>query len=208
MSTIPSRGTNVALNLPRLNLGLLTLAKAIYEAMLNNPNFPSPNPPLAVLAADIAALEDAETKAASKGKGAAALCDAKRKKVKSDLTNLRNYVHSIAEAQATPEDAAALIQSVLMSVRKAGVRQKPELSAKNTSPSGSVVLEARTVASHASYYWEHSLDQQTWTRATETLQAKVTLTGLTSAQTYYFRFRALTRAGQRDYSQVVSLLVH
>ena len=33
------------------------------------------------------------------------------------------------------------------------------------------------------------------------------IAGLTALQTYYFRFRALTRTGPRDYSQVVSLLV-
>jgi len=33
-------------------------------------------------------------------------------------------------------------------------------------------------------------------------------TRLKSAQTYYFRFRAFTREGWQDYSQVVSLLVH
>jgi hypothetical protein len=33
------------------------------------------------------------------------------------------------------------------------------------------------------------------------------ISGLTPGQTYYFRFRALTRKGMRDWSQVVSLIV-
>lgn len=40
------------------------------------------------------------------------------------------------------------------------------------------------------------------------MQARTVISGLTSAQTYFFRFYALTRAGDIGFSQVVSLLVH
>jgi hypothetical protein len=40
------------------------------------------------------------------------------------------------------------------------------------------------------------------------MKARTEVSGLTSASTYYFRFRAFTRAGRQDYSQVVSLRVH
>ena len=50
------------------------------DALLNNPAFPSPTPPLQVFAEHIAAFKDAETKAASKAKGAASLRDARRKR--------------------------------------------------------------------------------------------------------------------------------
>jgi len=208
MSTTLSSGPLATLNAPRTGLALLTYVKAVYDAMLNNPNFPSPTPTLASFATDIAALENAETKAATKAKGSAALRNAKRKKVRDTLNHLRDYVQSVAETQATPAEATAIIASALMSVRKPTSRQKSALSAKNAGTSGSVVVEARAVARQATYYWEYSLDQKTWTIVPETMTSKITLTGLTSAQTYYFRFRALTRAGQRDYSQVVSLLVH
>jgi hypothetical protein len=33
------------------------------------------------------------------------------------------------------------------------------------------------------------------------------ISGLTPGQTYYFRFRALTRLGMRDWSQVITLIV-
>jgi hypothetical protein len=46
-----------------------------------------------------------------------------------------------------------------------------------------------------------------WTRAPETLQASTTIEGLPWAKVSYFRFRALTRNGKKDYSQIVSLLV-
>jgi hypothetical protein len=194
--------------LPELNKPLLTFARAVHGALLNNPSFPSPNPPLDVLEADIAAFEDAETKAASRAKGAASLRDAKKKRVKEDLFHLRDYVQSVVETNNSPAAANALIESAFMSVRKVPKRTFPDLSATNADVSGKVLLTAKRVAPVAVYHWEHSLDQSTWTRLPETMQTRTEVAGLTSAEVYYFRFRAFTREGWQDYSPVVSLLVH
>jgi len=75
-----------------------------------------------VFAADIAAFEDAETKAANRAKGAASLRNAKKKKVKEDLLHLRDYVQSVVETNTTPAAAAALIESAFMTVRSTAVR--------------------------------------------------------------------------------------
>jgi hypothetical protein len=160
-----------------------------------------------VFAADTAALEDAEIKAASKTKGAAAARDARARKVKADLHHLRDYVQSVAETQANPATAVAVIESAFMRVKKAYKRSKPELHARNTDVSGTVELDAKAVAPTATYYWQHSLDQQTWISVPETMQARTSISGLSSARIYYFRFRALTRAGETGFSQVVKLLV-
>jgi hypothetical protein len=203
-----SIGPVAVLLLPELNKPLLTFARAVHGALLNNPAFPNPNPPLDVFAADIAAFEDAETKAASRAKGAASLRDAKKKKVKEDLFHLRDYVQSVVETNTSPAAASALIESAFMSVRKAPKRTFPDLSAKNADVSGKVLLTAKAVAPVAVYSWEHSLDQSTWTRLPEMMQTRTEVADLTSAQVYYLRFRAFTRAGWQDYSPVVSLLVH
>ena len=203
-----STGPVAVLMLPEQNKPLLTFARAVHGALLNNPAFPSPNPPLDVFAEDIAAFEDAETKAASRAKGAASLRDAKKKKVKEDLFHLRDYVQSVVETNTSPAAAAALIESAFMSVRKVPKRTFPELSAKNTDVSGKVLLTAKAVAPVAVYHWEHSTDQSTWTPLPETMQTRTEVAGLKSAQVYSFRFRAFTRAGWQDYSQVVSVLVH
>jgi len=63
------------------------------------------------------------------------------------------------------------------------------------------------VAPTAVYSWEHSMDQETWTSLPQTMLTRTEVSGLKSAQTYYVRLRAFTRAGWQDYSQVVSLLV-
>jgi hypothetical protein len=203
-----SAGPVAVLRFPQLNMALILFARSVHDAMLNNPSFPNPNPPLPVFAANIAAFEDAETKAATRAKGAVAFRNVKKRRVKDDLFHLLDYVQGLVQTSTSPVDAVALIESASMSVRKTYKRETPELSAKNANVSGKVVLAARTVASAASYYWEYSLDQSTWTCIPETMQSRMEISGLTSARIYYFRFRALTRAGRRDYSQVVSLLVH
>jgi hypothetical protein len=203
-----TNGPVAALMMPSANNEIMTLARAIHGALLDNPNFPSPTPPLAVFEADVDAFEDAETKAATRAKGAASFRDAKKKKVKDNLFHYRDYVQSVVETATSPAEAVSLIESAFMSVRKVPTRSIPEVSAKNGDVSGKVVLAAKAVAKVASYYWEYSDDQSTWTAIPETMQTRMEISGLTSARVYYFRFRALTRAGRRDYSQVVSLLVH
>jgi hypothetical protein len=70
-----------------------------------------------------------------------------------------------------------------------------------------VRLAAKAVAPKAVYVWEYSVDQSNWTPLPETMTSRTELSGLTPACVYYFRFRALTRAGWRDHSHVVSLIV-
>ena len=193
---------------PRANKALITFCRAIHHAMLDNPGFPTPNPPLAVFKANIDAFDEAETNAATRANGAATFRDAKKKTVKEDLFHLCDYVQSVVEATPDPADAAALIKSAFMSIRKVPTRSTPEISAKNAEVSGKVVLAAKAVAPAAVYSWEYSLDQSTWTPVPETMKSRTEVSGLTSASVYYFRFRAFTRAGQGDHSQIVSLLVH
>ena len=200
-------GPLAVLMLPRSTKELLTFGKAVHDAMDGNPNFPRPNPPLSVFRANLATLDDAETKAAGRGHGAVPARDAAKRLVVNDMYHLCDYVQGVAETIPLPEAAAAVITSAFMKVRKAPQRVTQEFSAKNTGIPGQVALTAKPAAPVASYYWEHSLDQETWTPVPETLQARTTIDGLPWAKVAYFRFRALTRTGKGDYSQVVSLLV-
>jgi hypothetical protein len=200
-------GPLAVLILPQSAKELLTFGKAVHDAMAGNARFPSPTPPLDVFKANLNAFDDAETKAAARTTGAVMERNALAKLVTNDLYHLRDYVQSVAEKIAIPEAAAAVITSAFMSIRKVPQRVMPALTAKNTGVPGQVALAAKTVASRATYYWEHSLDQETWTGVPETIQASTTVDGLPWAKLSYFRFRALTRAGKGEYSQVVSLLV-
>jgi hypothetical protein len=195
------------LNLPKATSELLTFARGIHSAMDGNAYFPNPDPPLTVVSANIDALEEAETKAATRARGAAELRDVKKKRVKDDLTHICDYVQSVVEASPNGT-GAAIIKSAGMSVKKVAQRSYPEISAKNADVSGKVLLAAKSVGRGAVYVWEYSADRSTWTALPESMLTRAEIAGLNSACTYYFRFRAFTRAGWQDYSQVVSLLVH
>ena len=196
------------LNAPPLNKDLIAYAKGVYNALLKNPSLPDPTPTLITFGENITAFEDSETKAATRAKGAAALRDAKKKRVKEDLSQLRAYVQRVVNRDMSPAEATAVIESAFMSVRKVRRYSKPELSVKNADVSGKVTIAAKAVAKEAAYSFEYSVDQSNWTPVPDTMRCQVEVSGLTSARVHYFRFRALTRAGRQDYSQVVRLLVH
>ncbi len=198
----------VVVNAPTINRELNIYARAVYGALLDNPNFPDPIPPLSTFAEHIAESEDAETKVATRAKGAASFRNGKKKKVMEDLNQYRAYVQRVVDNDTPPAAATGLIESAFMSVKKVPKRQTPELSVKNAEVSGKVKLAAKVAGTPAVYSFEYSVDQSSWTPLPNTMRSRTEVSGLTSACTYYFRFRTFTRDGQQDYSQVVSLLVH
>lgn len=185
----------------------ISFAQSVASAIVaGSASFPSPTPPMATFQADIAALVTAETAALARAKGAVDIRNAKLAVLKTDLENLKAYVQSVADA-ANPTNAAAIIESAGMAVRKTTLHDKATLAVQQGSVSGTVVIRAKAVARRASYGWQYSTDQKTWTNLPVTLQAKTTATGLTPATSYFFRVRGVTLTGEGNWSQVVSLLV-
>jgi hypothetical protein len=189
---------------PRVK-NVITFAQSVATAMEGNSSFPTPNPPLTTLNADIAALVTAEAAVLARTKGAAETRDAKLAIVRADLEHERDYVQGVADSNVST--AESIIESAGMSVKKVTLHPKEAFTVKPGSVSGSVTLIAKAAAHRASYDWQQSLDQKTWTDLPSTLQAKTEVTGLTPGSTYSFRFRAVTKTGEGDFSQIVSLLV-
>jgi hypothetical protein len=158
------------------------------------------------LKADIDALDAAETAALMRTKGAVEARNAKLAIVVGDLHEARAYVNKIAAADAA--NAAAIITAAGLFVLKPSVHAKQLLAAKQGPAPGIAILEAKAVARKASYDWQWSLDQKTWVDVPPTLVARMTVAGLSTAVIHYFRFRARTRLGQGDWSDVVTLIVH
>ena len=74
--------------------------------------------------------------------------------------------------------------------------------------SGSAKITAVVAARRASYEWQYSTDGgKTWIAAPGTLKASTTVPGLPVGTAVQFRYRALTRAGESDWSQAVVLVV-
>jgi len=195
----------VAVLKPAVNVhDFLAQARAIIAAMTGNPLFPTPDPALGTLTVQADALEVATT-AQTRVKGAAAVRDAKRRALLDGLQHLRAYVQKVADAD--PTNARTIITGAGLKVKTVTVHPKQDFVAKQGNVSGTVRLVAKASSTRASYEWQYSADQKTWTTVPATPAANTDIANLPPATTQYFRHRATTKAGVGDWSQVVSLIV-
>jgi hypothetical protein len=197
----------VVLRKPKSIVALLAFSEAIYTAMAANAKlFASPNPPLAQFTSDTSALHTAQLATATKTAGTAATRDEKLAIVETDLENLRAYVQTVANA--TPAQAASIAAAAGMSLRKAASPSKAPLTVKAGPSSGAVQVSAKVgAAGHVAHEWQYSTDGKTWTSAPSTLQGKTTITGLTPGSLVYVRHRVLTKTGDGDWDDAVSMIV-
>ena len=203
---VPHRPVAI-LSLPKKVPALITHAQAIVSAMTGNPAFPSPAPALAALVTAIEDLQTAETAALSRVKGAVAVRNEKRAALVTLLEQEKSYVQTTADANL--ETATSVIESAHIGVRKIPVHKPRTFEALQGAVSGSAKLVAKSAGARASYEWQYSIDGgKTWVPAPVTLQAKTTITGLTPATSVMFRYRPVTKKGEGDWSQTLSLLVH
>ena len=194
------------LKLPTKVAGLGASAQQIVTCMTNNANFATPVPSLATVTAANSDFQTAEAAALARTKGAAATRNAKRKTLVQLLEQLMTYVQTVADASVA--DGEGIILSAGMAVRKTAVHPPRVFNAEQGAVSGSVKLIAAAAAKRASYNWQYSVDGgKTWVTMLSTLQAKTTVAGLPVGTTVQFRYQALTKTGEGNWSQVVSLLV-
>jgi hypothetical protein len=206
MTAIPTiKRTTAVLKLPKRKALVGAFATSIVNAMTGNASLPSPTPPIATVSADLAAYEAAEAAVLTRVKGAAVTRNEKYLVLRGDLGHLMAYVQSVADA--TPANAQSIIEGAGFAVRKVTNRLKNEIAATAGDVPGSVKVIAKAVSNRASYEWQFSSDQKTWTNAPTTLQAKTVISGLTSGTIAYFRFRGVTKTGEGTFSQVVQILV-
>jgi hypothetical protein len=195
-----------SLKLPSKVPALITYAQAIVKAMTGNASFPTPVPTLAAVTSAVNDLQAAETAALARTKGAVATRDETRTALVRLLEPLKGYVQTAADANV--ENGASIIQSAGIALRKPTVRAARVFAAKPGAVSGTAQLVAASAARRASYEWEYSTDGgKTWVTAPSTLQAKTTVPGLTPGATVQFRYRPVTKTGEGDWSQPVSLIL-
>ncbi len=200
---------NIALHLPRQAQALYLYCLAVWaKVKADTVHFPTPFPPAAQIDGDLTALGNALPKAEGGSPADTAALQSAADKVHHDFVVLGAYLDGVLRTLPV-EDVAAIIASLLLQESKAGAKPpKPPLAVKDGDGTGIVVLAALAVFHAMRYEWETSVDQVTWTAAPATAQAHTTLTGLTPAKTYYFRFRCFLRDNTTtDYSQVISHIV-
>jgi len=202
----PTHRSIITLALPRGAPALISYSRGIVTRMTGNPSFPNPSPTLAAITAEIDALQTAETGALARTKGAVVLRDEKRTALVASLQLLRAYIQSVADADAT--NAASIIESAGVAVRKTPTRRARSFMAKQGPVSGTAHVVALVADRRASYEWQYSNDGgKTWLLAPPTLQAKTTIAGLTPGSTVQFKYRSVTRTGAGDWSQPVALIL-
>jgi hypothetical protein len=185
---------------------LIAYANRVVDALTGNPAFPTTAPTLAVLTAAILALQTAETAALARTKGAVTARNEKLAALVALLQQLKGTVQTTADA--TPENGASIIESAGLAVRKTPVHAARAFTAKQGPVSGSVKVTAVVAARRAAYEWQYSVDGgKTWVAAPGTLKASTTVPGLPVGTAVQFRYRALTKAGEGDFSQAVVLVV-
>jgi len=187
-------------------VALLKYTQAFIAALTNNAFFTDAAAVIASLQAAFTALDTTETAAKTRAIGTVAARDNAKAALLTTLHGAKAYVQK--KADATPDQAQAIIESVAMTVRKTPIRVKLGFTANPGVVSGSVHLAARAVGRRASYEWQWSADGgKTWTVLPGTLQAKTTVPNLPVGTNCSFRFRAVTKTGEGDWSQVITLLV-
>ena len=193
------------LDLPKRINVLITYANGVVEGMTGNASFPTPSPALATVTAAITDLQNAETAALARTKGAAATRDAKRAVLITLLQSLRMYVQSIADQNG--ENAPSIIKSAGLAVKKTATRPPRVFAALPGAISGTVKIVAPSAGHRSSYDWQSSPDGKTWTDLGSTLQAKTTLTGQTPGTVLQFRYRPVLKTGASDWSTPVTIAV-
>jgi hypothetical protein len=196
----------VVLKLPTRAQALVTYGQNIVTCMTGNASFPTPVPSLATVTAAITDLQNAEAATLARTKGSVLTRNEKRTALVAVLQQVKGYIQTTADANL--ENGASIIASAGVDVRKTVVHSPRVFGAKPGAVTGTAKVFAASAGHRASYEWEYSTDGgKTWVTAPVTLQAKTVVTGLTAGTTVQFRYRPVTKAGEGNWTQPVSLLV-
>jgi len=193
------------LALPKRIGAIIAYATGVVQGMTGNPTFPTPVVPLAMVAAAIDDLRDAEAAAMTRTKGAAAARNASRGALVAMLHLLRIYVQSVADKSS--DHGSAIIQSAGMAVKKITPRPRRVFAAFAGAVPGTVKIVAPSAGHRASYDWQYAMDGATWVGLGTTLQASTTMTDQSAGTVLHLRYRAVTRTGQAAWSAAITFTV-
>ena len=183
-------------------------ANEVITNLTGNPDFPTPIPTLATVqtAADeldaaLLALDGSHEKTAVKNQKVERLSDL--------MTALVGYVQS-----ASAGDEVKIL-STGMGVRNAATRvgllgPVDKLTAKLGQMPGAINLSWGGIKKTKLYIVSMSTDPSTdvWEMKTESSKSKVTVDGLASGRTVYFRIACVSTAGIGPWSEVISIKVY
>jgi hypothetical protein len=199
----------VVLKLPEYRVPLLiTRARTIVGRMTGNSWFPTPLPSLAVVEAAIDDLFAAQTTTLNGPKGSVTARDEKRIVLVVRLQQLAAYVEAIATANY--ENAASIVESAGMYLKRTRGPARRVFTAKRGSVSGEVDLVVPKAGNRGGYEFQYSLDGgMTWLGLPEpfTTGTIVTVRGLKPGSTVHFRYRATVKGVTGNWSNSIAIIV-
>ena len=201
----------------RLNLRKMSITdkiakgRHIVSAMTDNTTFPNPNPPLGDLTAALDDLQKAFSlvqSAKSEVTTRAATQDNAETKVDQLLTQIANYVESVAGRDETIITSAGIETKAPRSAPSAPAVPQG-LRASAGEHEGEINLSWKPVANARSYTIEFSLDPtaNSWNHVGIATSASKTIPSLTSGKRYWFRVAAVGAVGQSGWSEHATKVV-
>jgi hypothetical protein len=198
--------SRIKLNLRQAVPDKLQTGRQIVAAMTNNPNFGSPHPPLADVAASLSTLDEAYKAyqiAKLDARTKANVADDAEIQLDSQLRKLAAYVESIADKDETII-ASAGMQTKAIRTAPSALAAPEALSATAGDHEGEINLAWRKVENSRSYIIQISPDPpsaDSWGHAETVTVANKTLQNLTSGKKYWFRVAAIGSLGQSGWSE-------
>jgi len=193
----------VALNFPKGINESIGYSKTISEDMTDNVYFSASVAKLALLKTQIVTLDNVETSfCAIPPSVTIEVRDAALAKVKETLHSLKADVQEVANA--SPQDAAIIIASSGMAIKKSTSHGNQKNSVIDGKAEGSVILKAETRGPHD---WRWSIDGINWTtKSTRSSHTKVA--NLIPGELYQFQNRPiLSKEQESKWSQIIKFRV-
>jgi hypothetical protein len=185
---------------------MLVRGDAMVLGVAGNPLLAGAAGAAATLKTDLDTLRAKQAAVKDGGTAASTARNTAMTQVKRDMETFLAIVQQLADA--SPNQAEAIITAAGLYVRKVVTRTKAELAILQGASSGIAIARAKSRGRGAIYWWAVSADQKTWSvEALPTKKAKTSFANLTPGTTYYFRFQAFTASGMSDWSQIVAFMV-
>jgi hypothetical protein len=181
-------------------------ARFIVVSMDGNPNFPSPNPPLAEITANVDKLEEAFLIVTGGRRGGASVVKDKELVLDVSLKFLAAYVEVIANSNL--ETAESMILSAGMSIKIQGIPRPKNFDVSITERPGEVKLITRYTP-NAVYTWQYTATpskEESWEEIGRTTKATIIKSDLQSGTRYHFRVGRVDRQGIHPWSNVLNII--
>lgn len=180
-------------------------AQQIVRNLTGNPDFPTPNPPLAQVTAAIQLLE---TKAVSAqaARQAAQAATAEQNDAEAALDRVMDQVGGYIESVSSGDEAKIISAGVSVRSSTSAPREltaPSALAATEGDHDGEIQLHWDRVGAARSYVIERSPDPPTdasWVHEKVVTTSSTTISGLTRGAKYWFRVAAIGASGQSGWS--------